>query len=391
MPSKSSKKDASPSRDKKSTKRSKNGRRKSRRQLDTDDPRSDEDSKKPGDGFSSSDADKTQAEQPEHQQQQQPQPTSAPPPMATAGPADFAQAGHGFFKDGEPESDDDDDEPDVAIAVDDDDLDEVEPLLMFEEQFIMTDSDSDSSSESSGARSDDGNNNQGGEAKALSAGGYRLAKNAQTFVEEEFRSGAFIEVKASSAAEAAAAATAGTTLDGVGGKVLANALALRCEITLTCAGFKVMSMSIVMGLLVRSHIRVGGRAWTVCRLERGRRGDGCCARGRKRLGGNCLAATTSSHLLSVGHCILHLRPTLLALLLVWPGRCRVASVRAVRVPRVGRSVSARHSKSRVSSSRAQLAEAPHSERRVSPACYDGLSFGCASNIATGTHFPRQPC
>jgi hypothetical protein len=258
MPSKSSRKDASSlPHDKKSKRRSKKGKRESRRHLDNDDdgPRSDEDSKKPGDGFSSSDDDKKQREQdPKQQPQQQPsqqqsQPTSGPPPtVTTAGPGSFVQNGHGFFKDGEPESEEDDDEPDVAIAVDDDDLDEVEPLLMFEEQFIVTDSDSDSSSESSGARSDD--NNQGGEAKA-SAGGYRLAKNAQTFVEEQFRSGVFIEVKASSAAEAAAAAAAGTPLDGMGGKA-ASALALRCEITLTCAGFKVMSMSIVMGLLVRS-------------------------------------------------------------------------------------------------------------------------------------------
>eukprot|EP00750_Incisomonas_marina_P002963 INCI12790.2.p1 GENE.INCI12790.2~~INCI12790.2.p1 ORF type:complete len:299 (-),score=59.27 INCI12790.2:747-1643(-) len=120
------------------------------------------------------------------------------------------------------------DEADVAISIDHDDIDEGEPLLLFEEHFVLTDSESDSTGS---ARSD-------AEDDTTTIDNFRLAKNAQTFAEEEFRN-AFVELKPSKAES--------NTMGSV--DKLAKPQLLSCEIKLTCGGFKVMAMSIVQGLL----------------------------------------------------------------------------------------------------------------------------------------------
>lgn len=127
------------------------------------------------------------------------------------------------------------DEADVAISIDHDDIDEGEPLLLFEEHFVLTDSESDSSDS---ARSDA----EDGDTTTVDQ--FRLAKNAQTFAEEEFRN-AFVELKPTKAES--------NTMGSVD-KQLIKPQVLSCEIKLTCGGFKVMAMSIVQGLLVRATI-----------------------------------------------------------------------------------------------------------------------------------------
>jgi len=118
-------------------------------------------------------------------------------------------------------------EPNVAITIDQDDIDEVEPLLLFENHIMLTDSDSDT--EDSASSADSGN---------LESDGFHLSKHAQTFEEKEFGNG-FSELKPNKAGN-----------NSLGAVKASKAQTLRCEIKLTCGGFKVMSMSIVQGLLV---------------------------------------------------------------------------------------------------------------------------------------------
>jgi len=104
-----------------------------------------------------------------------------------------------------------DEEGAVAISIDNDDLDEADPLLLFEEHYLLTDSNSDES-ESSDGDSD----------TAARAGTFVLSKKAQTFAEREFNPG-FFELKASK--------TQSNTLASA--EKFSKPSALRCEIKLT--------------------------------------------------------------------------------------------------------------------------------------------------------------